>query len=342
MEQISTAPTAPATPPSARANRLRALLQAAVGIGALVLVCARIDRHELMQGLAHVDLTLLTVAVALNFFMTYLMAVRWQRLIAVKYREVGSVTLFYQYLVAQFFNLFTPGAVGGDVARLLEVGKLTGDRGFIFATLVVERLVGLCGLVLGGLGGVYLGRRYLDHPATYYAIAAIMLVGLALSSVIFSARAMALVVALTTKLEERFARVRVSALLARLTAQFSYFASAGHVLAASVIFTFVIRIVWVFSCWEVARALGIFLPFTILMAFIAIVDIARMMPIAPPNGLGVREYLLVLLLGQLGVTPAQALLFSLFAYTILMLNGIIGGVLYAARGAAHYRAARPR
>ena len=76
------------------------------------------------------------------------------------------------------------------------------------------------------------------------------------------------------------------------------------------------------------------LPFSILMAFIAIVDIARMAPISLPNGLGVREYLLVLLLGQIGVPSAQALLFSLIAYTLLMLNGLIGGLLYTARGAA--------
>ncbi len=333
MSAPALAPTLSA-PVATPRRRGRSLLQAAIGAGALILVLARVDRSELARALAHVDPALLCLAALLNLFMTYLMAMRWRWFLMVKYPRVTSRSLFRHYLIGQFFNLFTPGAVGGDLARIIGVGKETGDRSFVFATIVVERMVGLCGLVLGGIAGVYLGRHFLDRPIVYYAIAAAMMGLLIAASAIFSHRATKIVIDLVIKLETRLGRKLASERIKELAAQFTTFGKQRGIIAASIAFTFIIRLIWVLSCWVVAHSLGLGLPFPILMAFIAIVDIARMAPIALPNGLGVREYLLVMLLAQINVPTTQAIIFSLIAYTLLMVNGLIGGILYTAQGAA--------
>ncbi|MEW6737110.1 MAG: lysylphosphatidylglycerol synthase transmembrane domain-containing protein, partial [Acidobacteriota bacterium] len=320
-----------------RSRRLRGLIQTMIGLGALTLLLIRADFNEITRIMTRVDPLMLLLAMLLNLVMVYLMALRWRQLIYVKYPQVDSLMLFRQYLIGLFFNLFTPGAVGGDFARLLGVGKAVGDRSFIFATLVLERLVGLYGLVLAGIGGIYIGRAYLANPHSYYTIAAVMLIGLLFASTVLSKRMLGLGVNVAVALEARIGRKLISDALSRITIQLGIFPQRYDVIAAGVIYTLLIRLVWVLSCWMVAQALGLALPFSILTAFITIVDIARMVPIAPANGLGVREYLLVLLLAQIGISTSEALLFSFTAYLMLTFNGLIGGLLYSVGGAVSYR-----
>jgi uncharacterized membrane protein YbhN (UPF0104 family) len=47
-----------------------------------------------------------------------------------------------------------------------------------------------------------------------------------------------------------------------------------------------------------------------------------------PNGLGVREFTYIYLLGSVGVNEAQAVAFSLWDYILSFLYGILGGLLY--------------
>lgn len=319
-------------PQQKKGNKWFKVLQIIIGLAAMALVISRIDRHELVRGLAQVKPIWLVWAVIINVFQAYLMGVRWHFLMRVKYPKVGSLILFRQYIIGQFFNLFTPGAVGGDVSRLIAIGRITGDRSFVFATLIIDRMAGFCGLVLGGIIGIYLGRNYLDHPATYYTIAFILLAGLLASSMFLSAKVTGFIVNIVKSIEARLKRNLASKMVEKIASQFAVFGNHGLLITGSVLFTIIIRLVWVLSFWLVAKAFNINIAFSILMAFIAIVDIARMAPIAMSNGLGVREYLMVMLLGQVGVPSSQALLFSLIAYTLLMANGLIGYFLYTFGG----------
>ncbi|KAF0248428.1 MAG: Lysylphosphatidylglycerol synthetase [bacterium] len=297
---------------SKKKQTLWKVLQLIVGTLALAYVLLRIDRNEFLKVLIKVNYFELVGAILTTLFMTYLMGWRWQLLVKVKYK-VSRSTLFGQYLIAQFFNLFTPGAVAGDLVRMLRVSKITGDRGFVFTSIVVERLVSLVGLVLNGMIGLYLGRDYLNHPGNFYA-----LVGLLAISVFHC---------LT------LGHKPISGIAEEITNHLAIFGKRPTLLLSIILSTFLLRTVWCVSCWLVALALGLNIPFFVLMALISVVDVARMLPISPPNGIGIREYLLVMLLSPLGINNTQATIFAFVAYSLLMINGLIGGVLYTSQAA---------
>lgn len=306
------------------------IIQATVGVGALILVLTQIDHSKVVAVLLKVDLKLLLLAILLNLVMTYLMAIRWQWLLSIKY-NLSSITLLRHYLVGQFFNLFTPGAVGGDLSRFLAVNAQTGDKSFVFTTLILERLVGLAGLVVSGVLGLYLGRQYLDHAGIYYGATVLLALATLASSAIFSSKLTQILINLVIKIEQFLGKMLISNKLTRIASQFAIFRQHKGILLLGVGLTFIVRVVWGLSCYLVAQAMGLSVPFTILIAYISIVDMARMAPIAPPNGIGLREYLFILLLGHLAISPTQAALFAFIAYTLLMLNGIIGGIIYTTR-----------
>jgi hypothetical protein len=51
------------------------------------------------------------------------------------------------------------------------------------------------------------------------------------------------------------------------------------------------------------------------------------MPISV-GGLGVREWIVIVLFGSIGISREQALTFSLLAFAPIYLNAIVGGVVY--------------
>ena len=313
-----------------KSSLLWKMLQILIGLVAFVFVLTRIDQKELLKVIAQVNYFILLGAVLNTLFMTYLMGWRWQLLIKVKYK-VSSLTLFGQYLTAQFFNLFTPGAVGGDLARLLRVGKITGDSSFVFTSIVVERLVSLVGLLLSSLVGLYLGRDYLNNPNNYYFVVGLLIISIFLCLLLFSKIAMKLFLNLVIRFELLLKRKLISKTIEKIGNHLAIFSQKPLLLLSIILTTFLVRTTWTISCWLVAQALGLNIPLFVLMALFAVVDLARMLPISPPNGIGVREYLLVLLLAPLGISNTQAALFSFLAYSLLMVNGLIGGLVYTSQ-----------
>ncbi|MBI4852987.1 MAG: flippase-like domain-containing protein [Acidobacteria bacterium] len=305
-------------------------LQLIVGVLALAYVLSHIDKNELLRVLIKVNYFELLGAILSTLFMTYLMGWRWQLLVKVRYK-VSSFTLFGQYLIAQFFNLFTPGAVGGDLVRMLRVSKITGDGSFVFTSVVVERLVSLVGLVLNGMLGLYLGRNYLNHPANFYALIILLAISISLCLILLSKTAMKRFVDLIKFIETKIGRKFISGLVEPITNHLAVFSERPGLILSIILSTFLVRSLWCVSCWLVALALGLEIPFFVLMALISVVDVARMLPISPPNGIGVREYLLVLLLSPLGINNTQATIFAFVAYSLLMVNGLIGGLLYTSQ-----------
>lgn len=318
-----------------RPNRLWSVAQTIVGLSALAYVLARADLNEAMLALTRLDLMVLAAATLLNLLMTFAMSMRWHWLLRVRHPEMRTLEVFRQYMVGLFFNLFAPSSVGGDIYRLMSVGKYVANHSYVLATLVIERFVGACGLMLAGLAGLLVGRAYLDDRSFFWSLA-IMGTGLLFCVAPFSPQITGLLASALKRLDGR-AQGRFSG-AGHLVEHLAVFWQKRRLTLSCIAMTVLVRLLWGLSCWAVSVAMGFDIPFSVMLAFITIVDIARLTPISPPNGIGVREYLLVLLLGRLGIAQTEAVLFSLIAYTMLMLNGLLGGLIYTAGSIRRIRA----
>jgi uncharacterized protein (TIRG00374 family) len=80
-----------------------------------------------------------------------LQAFRWRRLLSVQDVHLPIGTVFKLMWVGMFFNLFLLGAVGGDLIKAYYVShhaaRSTGTRAESVVTVLVDRLIGLVGLV---------------------------------------------------------------------------------------------------------------------------------------------------------------------------------------------------
>jgi glycosyltransferase 2 family protein len=325
-ESLST--TAANTPTNPRLGRKR-IYQLILGLGALLLATRRISAIELWDHLRQLSLFTLFILVLLNLLTTYLMAIRWQWLLKVKY-QFSSYQLFGQYLIGQFFNLFAPGAVGGDAARVLMLGKQVNDRSFILATVVMERIVGLLGVLLSGFVSLYLANQQFHYPGSTALVAGLFLIVVALTYglINYGERLLDQFLSVLARWKIPYLPHWSRSLLPTFFAALRHFRGHYGLLAGAMFGTILVRLCWTAIFWLLALSLDLPIAFFLLFTLLSIVDIARMLPLVPPNGLGVREYLFVILFGSVGVSASQALVLCLIGYNLLLINSLLGYPLY--------------
>ncbi len=63
------------------------------------------------------------------------------------------------FLVATFFNNFLPSNIGGDVIRIADTASAAGSKTLATTVVLIDRGIGLLGLVLLAALGATLARR---------------------------------------------------------------------------------------------------------------------------------------------------------------------------------------
>lgn len=88
------------------------------------------------------------VAFGLALLSIFLMTYRWNLLIQIKLDiKINIIKLYKTYLIGSFFNIFLPGALGGDIVRtkqLMNMGKVSLSNAA--SITLIERISGLYAL----------------------------------------------------------------------------------------------------------------------------------------------------------------------------------------------------
>jgi uncharacterized membrane protein YbhN (UPF0104 family) len=103
----------------------------------------------------------------------------------------------------------------------------------------------------------------------------------------------------------------------------------GHVkaLAWCVVRSFIYELVIIYIHFLLAVALGWNIPGALFFLAVPVVTVVSMFPLSF-GGLGVREGAMVIFFSQYGISAASAISLSLLSYSISLVAGAIGGMLY--------------
>ena len=264
-------------------------------------------------------------ALVLTLVGVVLSAFRWQRVLATLDVPVRLYTLTKLYLASLFVGNFLPSTVGGDVLRVTRLGTEVGDSAKPFASVVLERMSGW--LVLPGLTftGLLINPtlRSLGR-ATALSVFVGVATLLALGGVLIAA-----------------ANPRVGARVSGASG-WKRFTGAIHLgvdrfrrrpmLALEVIVAGVAyQLCVLVSVFLAAKAVGLPVGFTAILAFFPVVLIVQTLPITI-GGLGVREGALYLLLHPIGVTSEQAISLGVLFYAMQLIVSLVGAPAFAAGG----------
>jgi uncharacterized protein (TIRG00374 family) len=322
---------AAAPPPVAAARRAPWAMRAA-GLAVLA-VAATWALHDvgwpaLMDVVTHADPLWVTLAAAVNLGAIYAMAGRWQALLHPVAPLVSRIEAFKAMIMGFAVSIVVP-ARAGELARAEWLGRRTGlPRATILGSIVLDHLVNAAGMFCG----IAVLPLILDLPGWLHA-------GIWLALVVFATAASAVFVlrpkaGLPTPdgavLSEGRVGAGVASFLARarlgLTAMRDRRALARS-LGASLV-AWVLEMGVVFST---LRAFGLHVPFGVSLLVLMAVNLALVVPFAPPANLGTLELGATLALMECGVPKGQALAFALVYHFLQVIPIGAGGLALAGR-----------
>jgi uncharacterized protein (TIRG00374 family) len=320
-----------------RGVNLRGILQVIIGVGALALLIYKSDARGLLEAIKATKISYLPLAVLATVCVNWLMAYRWGVILGVRGHKLKTYRLFIYYLIGIFFMNFVPGGgISGDVARLVYADREVHDKPFVLSSLIYERLVGLFTLLLLGFGATVASRGSLPDGRAFYVGEALLAIALSASGVLMSQSLSSKLARLVLWASGKLKMERFGSAAARTLEAVTELRKQKRMLLVTVLLSVLIRVVWGLGCFTVARAMNLPLSFPVVFSFISLVDMIRMLP-TWGGGIGVREWALVALFAGAGIAREQALLFSLLAFAPILLNAIIGGILYTSSAGLYKR-----
>lgn len=295
------------------------IVVSAVLLGVLV---SRIHLDNVLPRQRHVStLAWFAAGVAVTAVGVVLSAWRWRRVLDA-FGAPGSVRVLASHSFAgQFVGNVLPSTIGGDVLRVSRASRTTGSGEVAFASVVLERLSGFLALPLVTLAGFALAPGLVDEPRAWVA--------LAVAGAALAALGVILVLVGHPRLAGRFAG----------SERWTRFVGAVHtgldgirrtprlgwrVLGASVVF----QLSTVAAVLCAVNVMDVSVPLAAVVAFAPAVAMVQVLPLSV-SGFGVREGMLVLLLGGLGVSAGAAVGVGLVWYAQTLVASLGGAPAFA-------------
>jgi uncharacterized protein (TIRG00374 family) len=309
-------------------------LRVAASVAMLGLLLPRVHLSSLLPAWDVRTATLLVAALVVTLFGIVLATLRWRQVLTALGLHARVRTLFSHELAGLFVGNFLPSTIGGDVLRVTRLSAANGDKPDTFASVVLERLTGWLVLPVITLAAMAVNPTLADLGAASAVAVAISVATLVLLLVV-------LAVAASPRLGGRLAeRAGWQRFLGAVHLGLARFRRRPWSAVAVLAVGFAYQLVVVAAAFLAARALGLDVGPTAILAFMPAVAIAQVLPISL-GGLGVREGAFALFLGPLGVATGQAVALGLLVYGLNLAVSLLGAPAFAVGGGGRGGGGRP-
>ena len=317
-----------------------------LGVGA-TLVYLLLYKHEVpfekvRAHFAELPIAVVLLALALYLLGQLLSAYRWSNLSTMGGRPARFRDAWPVYFTGMFFNMCLPTSIGGDVWRVVGLSRKTGSKSGAFASVFMDRNVGLAALLIVGLISSIAAPKICTVEATIrpwmteavvfplWPLFVVLLIGfVGANAAIFSDSFCHFVGYVCRGLRLGFISSRIEKLHNSVQA---YRQPLPNYLSA-----FVLSVVYQFSEIAVvivlAMAMGVNLSPFVFATIVTFQAVASLLPVTFA-GVGVREAIFCAVLkGQLGDgVKDEAVAISLAYFGIVLMSSLIGGGVYLLSG----------
>ena len=247
-----------------------------------------------------------------------LASLRWLEVCRTLGASVTFSKVFSYFLAGQFVGNFLPTTVGGDILRVTRMGAEIGDHSRAFASVIIERLTGWVVLPVITLCALILSPSLTSSRRGAVALAAALGTLLLLSVLIFVAQ------------HPRFGgrlqgQNRVTASLVAVHQGLKIYRKVPGSMLRLLTVAVAFQTCLIAAVMCIANSIGIRLETSTWFAFIPMVFVAQVLPIAI-GGLGVREAALVFFLGGSFIASGQSVVLGLLTYAVTLIASLTGVV----------------
>lgn len=305
---------------------LKHILKAVVSLGLISYLVYQADPQKILDVFVSIDSSkgfiLLVTAFLLAVLSVYLMAYRWKILLNGYQIKTPVNRLFGFYLIGLFFNNFLPTSIGGDVIRIYKVVDDTDDRTIGFASVIIERIMGIAAtLFMAIIALYYISQQFKSARLLYTSIILFLTI-----SFFFFIMTRNRPFKLLLRLFDKFTLFKIGEKFNKLFEAIHFFKDRRRILAYVFIYSIFSQTAIVLMNYCIARAFNVNVELSYLFMVVPVTFVLTMLPSI--NGVGIRDLGFVSLLGRVGISNAAALSLSFMNLIIPMFISVWGGILF--------------
>lgn len=318
------------------------IIRVVVAIVAILLAFRGLNWGKLAEVFQRLNLWYFVLSLVVFAAAQVIIAVRWWLLLRAQSIHISVLAAVRLFFLGLFYNNVMPGAVGGDLLKAWYVAKHTDKRLEGVLSVVVDRAIGLFGLIIMAVftgsvfvpGGILNLVRAMDAgtPAPAGRCGRVILwVGLLLV-----AAAAAVVIhpysrrALRKAVERAWARGL--GLLQRVNSAILLYCSRPWTLLAALILTFISQSVVIAAFWLLGRNLGMEAEWKYYFVVFPVMWVVAALPISIA-GLGILEGGIRFMFESLtGAVAAEAVVLAFCQRFVWILASLPGGLVHLLGG----------
>ena len=301
---------------------MKTILKIAVSFGLLYLLLKKINISKFLDNFLNFSIEAILGCLLLLFLSWVVSAYKWRLLLP----TVGFGQLMSANFTGQFYTIVLPGQIVGEIAKAYRLGKGREDAEKIAASVLVDKLTGLLGVIFVAAGGAITSRIQISHEILI-SIGIVMLIlsiGLFCIKLPFVYRTST---SLLINLTYRWSRFEpFMHQIFRLLKAWEEYLSYPFRLACVLFVGIAFQLIGVWITFLISQAFGIFVAFSDFCWITGLVSIAVLLPISF-GGIGVREGAFVGILSLQGVPIEKSIALSLAIFAFSLIGAIIGGML---------------
>jgi uncharacterized membrane protein YbhN (UPF0104 family) len=301
-----------------RLVKKRILFWAKIAVSALVLylVFRGTDLALISDLMAGSRKSLWISALLLMVLSQVISTFRWHILLKPLDFDLPWFRVFRIYFTGMFFSLFLPTLVGGDGVKTYYIARDWKRVPAALYTLLADRTIGLAAMLLFILPGLPAVRTVWP---VWLTLGLAVFVPLTYGFLLLLPRLSTRIVLLSRRLRE-MPRERL----------FVYWEQWGAAARAWVL-SLGIHLCLVVSHVCLAYALRLDVPWAIWAAVYPVTALVGFLPISL-SGVGPREAAYVYLIGLFGISREAALAYGIMWFSVVLGNGLLGGLFYVFGG----------
>jgi len=304
--------------------KLTVFAKLALTVSLLYYVITLIDIGELSPLISKLNIGYFFAAITLHVVAFFIMSVRWWLILNSKSYHIHYKNIVAGYYFGLFCNNFLPTSMGGDVVRIVKLRSEGIDTHRLIFSTIFDRAVGLLTIIAMGILGINFSS------SIYSKLGNNTLVMVNIVSTIFVLLFLTL---LNSRVRSFF--VKIIATKISLWNKLNNFIIYSHdflesvkktkTIALVILLSFCSQILVVITYYLISKSLHIEVALIDYILLVPTVALFTSLPISV-GGLGVRESVLVFLLGTIGVSTTNAVSISLLYLTVLILVTLPGGL----------------
>ncbi len=314
---------------SSRSKRIiNTIIKTLVSAALIYWILRGTNFKEIFNAIGFADFVLIASAFLLHFVGYYISALRWKILLKAQNVDSNIWYLIKSYMVAIFFNNILPSTVGGDLVRAYDSYRAGKSKSGAVAVIFVDRFLGLFALMIFAFTAVFFASQISSRVPylSFWVVLGFIAMALVIWIIFFPAKKLSDFI---SKIKIPFS-AKLQRILEKIIKAFWAFKGQKSVLLKALGLSFILQANVVTYYFLISTSLEFSIPYYNFFLIVPLAIFIMMLPISI-NGIGLRENAFFFFLASFAIAKPDAIAFAWIEYGILLIQGILGGLVYIFR-----------